>query len=49
MTPEVAHEMKVRAQAGQLAIRLDTHGSRFVQGLDTQSSYAVLERYVPAR
>lgn len=45
---EVAHEMKDRAQAGQLAIRLDTHGGRFVQGLDTQSSYAVLERYMPS-
>jgi len=35
------------AQAGQLSIRLDTHGGRFLQGLDTQSSYAVLERNVP--
>ena len=32
---------------GQLAVRLDTHGGRFVEGLDTQSSYAVLERRVP--
>ena len=38
--PELAH-------GGQLAIRLDTHGGRYVQGLDTQSSYAVLERNVP--
>ncbi len=35
------------AYGGQLAIRLDTHGGRYVQGLDTQSSYAVLERNVP--
>jgi len=35
------------AQAGQLSVRLDTHGGRFLQGLDTQSSYAVLERNVP--
>ena len=35
------------AHGGQLAIRLDTHGGRYVQGLDTQSSYAVLERNVP--
>ena len=35
------------AQAGALSIRLDTHGGRFAQGLDTQASYAVLERNVP--
>lgn len=43
----VAQEMKAKADLGQLAIRLDTHGGRFVQGLDTQTSYAVLERHVP--
>ena len=30
--------------AGRLSIRLDTHGGRFVEGLDTANSYAVLER-----
>ena len=35
------------AKAGKLAIRLDTHGGRFAQGLDTQASYAVLDRHVP--
>lgn len=35
------------AAAGRLAIRLDTHGGRFVEGLDPQNSYAVLERHVP--
>ena len=35
------------AKKGQISIRLDTHGGRFLQGLDTQSSYAVLERNVP--
>lgn len=35
------------AKAGKLAVRLDTHGGRFAQGLDTQDSYAVLERNVP--
>ncbi len=35
------------AAAGRLAIRLDTHGGRFVQGLDTARSYEVLERHVP--
>ena len=35
------------AKTGNLSIRLDTHGGRFAQGLDTQSSYAVLDRHVP--
>jgi len=33
--------------AGKLSMRLDTHGGRFLEGLDPQSSYAVLERYTP--
>ena len=43
----VARHFSDLAQAGQLSIRLDTHGGRFLQGLDTQTSYAVLERNVP--
>ncbi|MBB4284667.1 nicotinate phosphoribosyltransferase [Roseospira goensis] len=35
------------AASGRLAVRLDTHGGRFIEGLDTQSSYAVLERHCP--
>jgi nicotinate phosphoribosyltransferase len=35
------------AQGGRLSVRLDTHGGRFVEGLDPQKSYAVLERHVP--
>jgi len=35
------------AASGRLSVRLDTHGGRFVEGLDTQASYAVLERHVP--
>lgn len=35
------------SKAGTLSLRLDTHGGRYVEGLDTQSSYAVLERNVP--
>ncbi|MBK8173805.1 MAG: nicotinate phosphoribosyltransferase [Rhodospirillales bacterium] len=35
------------ASAGRLAVRLDTHGGRFIEGLDPQASYAVLERHVP--
>ena len=35
------------AEQGAVALRLDTHGGRFAEGLDTQTSYAVLERHVP--
>ena len=35
------------SKSGQLGVRIDTHGGRFVQGLDTQESYAVLDRNVP--
>jgi nicotinate phosphoribosyltransferase len=35
------------AAAGKLGVRLDTHGGRFLQGLDPAESYAVLERHVP--
>jgi nicotinate phosphoribosyltransferase len=35
------------AAAGQLSFRLDTHGGRFLEGLDPAESYAVLERYAP--
>ena len=35
------------AAAGRIAVRLDTHGGRFLEGLDPQESYAVLERHVP--
>jgi len=34
-------------EAGKLAFRLDTHGGRFIEGLDPARSYAVLERQVP--
>ena len=35
------------AANGGLAVRIDTHGGRFVEGLDTAASYAALERHVP--
>jgi len=35
------------AAAGRLAVRLDTHGGRYLEGLDPAASYAVLERYAP--
>ncbi len=36
-----------RAAKGELAMRIDTPGGRFVEGLDPAASYAVLERNVP--
>ncbi len=35
------------AARGELSIRLDTHGSRYVEGLDMAESYAVLDRHSP--
>jgi nicotinate phosphoribosyltransferase len=35
------------AAAGRLAVRLDTHGGRYLEGLDVAASYDVLERHVP--
>ena len=35
------------AVQGRLAVRLDTHGGRFVEGLDPGASYAVLDRNAP--
>lgn len=35
------------AEKGELGIRLDTHGGRYIEGLDPQKSYAVLERNAP--
>ena len=43
----VAAHFHDNSMAGTLSLRLDTHGGRYVEGLDTQSSYAVLERNVP--
>ncbi|MEM8952171.1 MAG: nicotinate phosphoribosyltransferase [Pseudomonadota bacterium] len=33
------------AAAGRLGVRIDTHGGRFIEGLDTAASYAVLDRH----
>ena len=43
----VATRFRDLADAGELSVRIDTHGGRYVEGLDTPSSYAVLERNVP--
>ena len=44
---EVCKAFPELAAAGRLGVRLDTHGGRFVEGLDTAASYAVLERQQP--
>ena len=35
------------AAEGRLSLRLDTHGGRYLEGLDPASSYAVLDRRAP--
>ncbi len=44
---EVCRRFPEMAGAGRLGLRLDTHGGRFLEGLDPQNSYAVLERHAP--
>lgn len=44
---EVCRDFPDMAARGRVGIRLDTHGGRFLEGLDPQSSYAVLERHEP--
>ena len=44
---EVCRRFPDLAAEGKLSVRIDTHGGRFVEGLDPQESYAVLERHVP--
>jgi nicotinate phosphoribosyltransferase len=42
---EVCRAFPDLAREGRLGIRVDTHGGRFVEGLDTAASYAVLEAH----
>lgn len=44
---EVCRAFPELAAQGRLAFRLDTHGGRFLEGLDTQASYDVLDRHAP--
>lgn len=44
---EVAAHFADLAHAGQLSLRVDTPGGRYMEGLDPQTSYAVLERHIP--
>lgn len=43
----VAQRFPDLAASGRLAVRLDTHGGRFLEGLDPARSYAVLDRHAP--
>jgi nicotinate phosphoribosyltransferase len=43
----VARHFSDLAKDGLMAVRLDTHGGRFLEGLDPGESYAVLERHAP--
>jgi nicotinate phosphoribosyltransferase len=44
---EVCRRFPELAATGALSFRLDTHGGRYAEGLDLQSSYALLERHAP--
>jgi nicotinate phosphoribosyltransferase len=44
---EVCRRFADIAASGHMALRLDTHGGRFLEGLDPAESYAVLERHSP--
>ncbi len=44
-TLEICAHFPELAAEGQLGVRLDTHGSRFVEGLDPERSYEVLQRH----
>jgi nicotinate phosphoribosyltransferase len=46
-TLTVCRRFPGRAAKGELAVRIDTPGGRFLEGLDPQASYAALERHVP--
>jgi nicotinate phosphoribosyltransferase len=46
-TLEVCRAFPDLAAEGRLGVRVDTHGGRFVEGLDTAHSYAVLDRNCP--
>ena len=44
---EVCNYFNQLSKTGKLSLRLDTHGGRYVEGLDVPESYAVLERRAP--
>jgi len=46
-TLTVCRRFPEMATSGLISVRLDTHGGRYIEGLDPQESYAVLERHAP--
>ncbi len=44
---EVCKAFPNEAASGALKFRLDTHGGRYIEGLDKSASYAVIERNAP--
>ena len=44
---EVCRRFPEMAADGKLSFRLDTHGGRYIEGLDPALSYAALERHAP--
>ena len=44
---EVCRRFPHLAAEGRMSVRLDTHGGRFLEGLDPQTSYAVIEAHAP--
>lgn len=44
---EVCRHFPQLAAQGKIMLRLDTHGGRYMEGLNRQSSYALLMRYAP--
>ena len=46
-TLEVCNFFKEYAKKGKLSIRLDTHGGRYIEGLDIEKSYKILQKYSP--
>ena len=43
----VCERFRELARGGRLTFRVDTHGGRFVEGLDTDKSYKVLDKHAP--
>ena len=43
----VCRRFPERVKRGLLSVRIDTPGSRYIEGLDPTASYAVLERHAP--
>lgn len=44
---EVCRHFPELAAAGRISLRLDTHGGRYLEGLNRQSSYELIMRYAP--